>query len=154
MKRDCLFGLNAVAAMLAVVLNLSAAKPEDFGPKEIQGIWHEVWKSDDPKVTEPKVEKLTEKDAVERLAGRWAVMFGVGAEKILVSLRTNRLAEVSGKSDGVAWKKSGQWRVVSDKLVLFLKEDDVPSFIFVSGKQTFIFDPWAKTMMSELKREK
>src|SRR6185503_15374327 len=50
-----------------------------------------------------------------------------------------------------AWKKSGEWRVISDKLVLFLKEDNLPSFIFMTGQHPYIFDPWAKTMMSELK---
>jgi hypothetical protein len=140
--------------MLAVAFTLLAAKTEDFTKEQIGGIWEEVWKSSDPKIKEPKIEKLSERHVVERMVGAWEVMFGVIPDKLMISLSTNRLVEVSGQKDGAAWKKSGQWRVISDRLVLFLKEDAIPSFIFVVGQRFYIFDPWAKTMMSELRTEK
>jgi len=43
---------------------------------------------------------------------------------------------------------------MSDKLILFLEPDELPSFIFTARHQHYIFDPWAKKMMSELKRGK
>ena len=144
--------LSVLAAMHAVALILFAAKPEDFGTKDIEGIWKEGWKSDDPKIKEPKIEKLSEQRVIEHMTGKWAAKFGVGPEKLLISLSTNHLVEVSGQREGATWKRSGQWRVISDKLVLFLKEDDIPSFIFLTGRRTFIFDPWAGMMKSELKR--
>lgn len=145
---------SVVVVILAVALNLLAAKPADFSAEQIDAIWKELWKSADPKIREPKIEKLSEYDVVKRMSGRWTVMFGVIPDRLAISLSTNRLVEVSGKKDGAAWKKSGQWRVISDKLVLFLKEEDVPSFIFLTGQRFHIFDPWAKTMMSELREEK
>ena len=146
--------LSALTVLLAAALTLLAAKPEDFTKDQIDGIWREVRKSSDTKINEPETEKLSERHVVERMAGRWAVMFGVIPDKLVISLSTNHLVEMSGQKDGVAWKKSGQWRVVSDKLHLFLEEDANPSFIFVVGQRFYIFDPWAKTMMSELRKEK
>ena len=140
--------------MVTVAFTLLAAKPEDFSTLQVDSIWKGVWESDDPKIKEPKIEKLSESDVVQRMAGTWTVMFGVIPDKLMISLSTNRLVEVSGRKDGATWKKSGQWRVVSDKLVLFLKEDNLPNFIFVTEQRTYIFDPWAKTMRSELKQEK
>ena len=130
-----------------------AAKPDDFSAEQIDAIWTGVWKSGDPKIKEPKIEKLSEGDVVQRITGKWTVMFGVIPDKLMISLITTRLVEVSGRKDGAAWKKSGQWRVISDKLVLFLKEDNLPNFIFMTGQRPYIFDPWAKTMMSELKKQ-
>ncbi len=146
--------LSGLTVMLALALTLLAAKPEDFTNEQIDGIWKEVWKSSDPKIKEPKIEKLSEGHVVERMVGTWAVMFGVIPDRLMISLSTNRLVEVTGQKDGAAWKKKGQWRVISDKLVLFLNEDAIPSFIFKSGRHDYVFDPWAKTMMSELNREK
>ena len=155
MKTTHFFFLNAVAFTFAVALTLFAAKPEDFDTKKLEDIWKELWKSGDPKIIkEPKLEKLSEQHVIEHMTGKWSVMFGVMPDKLVISLSTNRLVEVSGLKDGAAWKKSGQWRVVSDKLVLFLKEEDIPAFIFLTGQQASIFDPWARTMMSELRREK
>ncbi len=133
---------------------LQAAKPADFTTAQIDGIWKELWKSAAPNNAEPKLEKLSEKLVVVRMTGKWTVMFGVMPDKLAISMSTNRLVEVAGQKDGKKWKKSGQWRVISDKLVLFLEEDDIPSFIFRTGQRDYIFDPWAKTLMSELNQEK
>jgi hypothetical protein len=78
-------------------------------------------------------------------------MFGVVPDKLTIALSTNHLAEVSGQKDGKGWKKAGEWRVVSGKVVLFLEQDDLPGFIFRTDQRSFVFDPWAKSMMSELK---
>lgn len=149
MKKISLF----TATLLSVTLTLFAAKVEDFKSKQIEEIWKYVWASSDSKKA-PQIEKLSEGYVLEQMHGKWTVMFGVIPDKLTLSLATNHLAEVSGKKDGTIWKKIGQWRVESDKLVLFLEEDDIPSFIFKKGKKIYIFDPWAKPMMSELKREK
>jgi len=146
--------LSALAAILTVALLVRAAKPDDFSAEQIDAVWKEFWKSGGPKIKEPKIEKLSESDVVQRMTGTWTVMFGVIPDKLMISLSTNRLVEVSGRKDGTAWKKRGQWRVISDKLVLFLKEDNLPSFIFMTGQRPYIFDPWAKTMMAELRPEK
>ena len=70
---------------------------------------------------------------------------------MLISLDTNRIVEVSEPKDENDWKKCGYWRVVSNKLVQFLQEDDPPSFLLRTRQGDYIFDPWAKTMMSEWK---
>jgi len=88
------------------------------------------------------------------MTGKWTVMFGVMPDKLTITVSTNRLVEVSGHKDGKDWKKSGEWRVDSDKLVLFLVEDNIPCFVFRTGKHDYIYDPWAKTTKSELRREK
>src|SRR5881397_3811816 len=113
MRRTHFRFLSVLAAMHAVVLILFAAKPEDFGTKEIEGIWKEAWRSDDPKIKEPKIEKLSEQRVIEHMTGKWAVKFGVGPDNLLISLSTNHLVEVSGQREGAAWKRSGQWRVIS-----------------------------------------
>jgi len=91
---------------------------------------------------------------IKRMTEKWTVMFGVMPDKLTITVSTNRLVEVSGHKDGKDWKKSGEWRVVSDKLVLFLVEDNIPCFVFRTGKHDYIYDPWAKTTKSELRREK
>jgi len=128
------------------------ANPVDFSAAELGEIWAGLWKSDNPEIREPQVESLSESEVIQRMTGRWTVMFGVIPDRLTISLSTNRVVEVSGRKDGKDWKKTGEWRVVSDKLVLFLEDDDIPSFIFRIGQRDYVFDPWAKTMMSELKR--
>ncbi len=151
-RNPFLFG--ALAILFIAVLKLYGAKPGDFSTAELAEIWTGYWKSDDPKIREPKVHSLSERDVLQRMAGKWTVMFGVIPDRLTISLSTNRAEEVSGRKDGRDWKKTGEWRVVSNKLVLFLQGDDMPSFIFRTGQHDYIFDPWAKTMMSELRREK
>ena len=130
-----------------------AAKPADFSTAQLGEIWKGYWEAADAKIREPKLEKLSERQVIERMTGKWIVMFSVVPDRIAILLDTNRLVEVSGRKDGKDWKKTGEWRVISDKLVLFLKQDDLPSFIFKTRGRAFIFDPWATTMMSELKRQ-
>ena len=154
MKVNRLILLSIVASGLIAALVGHAAKPADFSAAQIGEIWTESWKSSDPKLLAPKIEKLSEQQAIEGMTGKWTVMFGVMPDKLTITIGTNRLVEVSGQKDGKDWKKSGAWRVVSDKLVVFLEQDDIPSFIFRTGRHDYIFDPWAKAMMSELKREK
>ena len=155
MKPKLLLGLALVlSGGIFGSATLPAAQPAEFTTAQLDGIWKELWKSAAPNIGEPKLEKLSEKLAIDRMTGKWTVMFGVMPDKLTISMSTNRLVEVAGQKDGKRWKKSGQWRVVSDKLVLFLEEDNVPSFIFRTGQRDYIFDPWAKTLMSELNREK
>jgi hypothetical protein len=153
MKPQLLLGLALVLiGSLFGAAVLMAAKPADFTNAAIDGIWKESWKSGGPTITEPKLEPLSEPMVLDRMLGRWTVLFGVIPDQIVISLSTNYLVEVSGQKSGKAWSKSGQWRVISNKVVLFLEPDNLPSFIFRSGAQDYIFDPWAKTMRSELKR--
>jgi hypothetical protein len=145
---------SIIASAFAGALALLAAKPADFSNAQIDEIWTQLWKSDDPKIQEPKVDKLSEKVVLERMTGKWTVMFGVIPDRLTILLNTNRLVTVSGQKNGKDWKKTGEWRVVSDRLILFLEQDDLPSFIFSARDHDYIFDPWAKTMKSELKQEK
>jgi hypothetical protein len=154
MKMNRLIPFSVVAAGFLGALVLHAAKPADFSTAQLGEVWTESWKSTDPKLQAPKLEKLSEPQAMERMTGKWTVMFGVIPDQLTITISTNRLVEVSGRKDGKDWKKNGEWRVVSDKLVLFLEQDDIPSFIFRTGGHDYIFDPWARTMRSELKREK
>lgn len=134
-------------------LVVGAAKPEDFNQAQVAEIWTELWKTTDANFRAPKIDTLSEREAIQRMAGRWTVMFGVIPDRLTISLGTNRVVEVSGRKGGKDWRKTGEWRVVSNKLVLFLEEEDIPSFIFRTRQHDYIFDPWAKTMMSELRRE-
>src|ERR1035437_1774104 len=151
MKTKYFILVSVLAVTFVAAFQLLGTKSADFSTAQVDEIWKEVWKSADPKTEEPKIEKLSEKRVIERMAGQWTVMFGVIPDKLTVLLRTNRMVEVYGQKDGKAWKKSGEWRAMSNKLVLFLKEDDIPSFIFTTRQRDYMFDPWAKTMMSELK---
>jgi len=135
-------------------LNLKAAKPDDFTTAQLGEIWKELWKSAAPNKAEPKTEMLSEKWVMERMTGKWAAMFGVTPDKLTIQISTNHSVEVSGQKDGKAWKKSGQWRVDSGRVVLFLEKDNIPQFIFRTGQRDYIFDPWSKTLMSELNWEK
>ena len=139
---------------VAGVFALHAAKPTDFTPSDIEATWTGLWKQVDPKISEPKIDKLSETEVTERLKGKWTVLFGVMPDKMTITIRTNRLVEVSGQKEGKDWKNDGEWRVLSGKLVLFLEHDTMQSFIFRIGQHLYIFDPWAKTYMSELTREK
>jgi|EBPBio282013_DNA_FD.fasta_scaffold10174_2 hypothetical protein len=133
---------------------LLAAKPDDFTTVQLDEIWKEIWKSAAPNNPEPKVEMLSEQLVMDRMTGKWTVLFGVMPDKLTLSISPNHLAEVVGQKDGKSWKKAGQWRVDSGKLVLFLETDRIPIFIFRAGPHDYILDPWAKSFMSELKREK
>ena len=145
--------LTAVAAIFVGALALYAAKPADFSIKQIGEIWTELWKSNEPELREPKIESLSELEVLDHMTGKWTVTFGVIPDKVTINIRTNRTVELSGQKDGKDWRNDGEWRVVSNKLVLFLEKDDIPSFVFRKRQQNYIFDPWAKTLMSELKRE-
>ncbi len=134
--------------------SLLAAKPADFTSAQLDGIWQELWKSAAPNQGEPKVELLSEQLVMDRMTGKWTVRFGVMPDKLTLSISTNHLVEVVGQKEGKSWKKSGQWRVDSGKLVLFLEADRIPVFVFRTGQRDYVFDPWAKTLMSELNREK
>lgn len=81
-------------------------------------------------------------------------MFGVIPDKVAIIIRTNQPVEVSGQKDGKDWRNGGEWRAVSDKLVLFSEKDNVPSCVFRTRQHIYILDPWARTLVSELKRER
>ena len=146
--------LSALICAVAGVLVLHAAKPTEFSASDIDAMWTELWKSSDTRISEPKIERISEKELSERLIGKWTVLFGVMPDKVTITIRTNHLVGVSGQKEGKDWKNDGEWRVISGKLVLFLEHDSMPSFIFKTAQHIYIFDPWAKTFMSELKREK
>jgi hypothetical protein len=133
---------------------VAGATPQVLETAQIENIWTALWESGGMASQRPELEPLSKSGVVEKMTGNWTVMFGVTPDRLAIELRTNGLVEVSGKKEGSPWKKTGHWQVVSDKLVLFLKEDSLPSFIFRTRGQNYIFDPWANTMMSELKREK
>jgi hypothetical protein len=128
-----------------------AVEPEEFSADQIHEIWPELWKQGAREVKEPAVDPLSEQQVIKEMACEWTMMSR--SDKLLISVETNRQVAISGIKDGKAWEKSGQWKVISDKLVLFLKEDDLPGFVFRKEGKTYIFDPWADTMMSEITRE-
>src|ERR1035441_2216686 len=130
MRTHQLFTVAVLAGVLCAALTAHAAQPADFSTAQLREIWKGCWESGDPKIQEPKLEKLSEREVIDHMTGKWTVMFGVIPDGITILLRTNRLVEVSGRKDGKDWNKTGEWRVTSDKLVLFLKQDDLPSFIF------------------------
>lgn len=145
--------LSAFVCLLGEALVLRAAKPAEFTATDIDAIWTELWKSD-LKVTESRIERISEGEVKERLTGKWTVLFGVGPDKTTITISGSHLVGVSGQKEGKDWRNDGEWRVISGKLVLFLERDSIPSFIFRVGERVYIFDPWAKSLRSELKREK
>lgn len=127
-----------------------AADAKDFSKEQIDGIWPELWESDSVVVKAPAVDSLSEQQVIREMTGKWSVWFG--PDKLLISLETNRQVSVSGIKDGKAWEKHGEWKVISNKLVLFLPEDEIPLFIFHTKGKTCIFNPSAKALMSEMQR--
>ncbi|HVY71437.1 MAG TPA: hypothetical protein VHH73_16000, partial [Verrucomicrobiae bacterium] len=105
---------------------LSAADPKDFALEEINGIWKEMWKSSSPDVKEPVTQKITGEMARKKLMGTWVVQYGVGPQKLIISLRSNHTVETSGTTDAGPWKRQGSWKIMSGKLILFFKEDSFP----------------------------
>jgi len=145
---------GVILAVMLLSSMLFAVTPEGFGPAEIDVIWQELWKSGGQNGKAPPLDPLTEAEALKSITGRWVVEFGVMPDKINLSISTNHTVEVSGQKDGTAWKRSVPWKVMSDKLVFFLKEDSLPSFIFRSERHLYLFDPWSKTMKTEMIPEK
>jgi hypothetical protein len=90
------------------------------------------------------------------MAGKWFILSGsFRTDRILISVETNRQVTVSGTKDGIAWEANGQWQVISNKLVLFVKSgNNLPDFIFRIKGRPYMFDEWKETLMSEMKREK
>lgn len=147
--------LSCAAFMVALTTlpTTHAAKTADFNEMHIASIWKELWKSG-VTAEEPRLENLSTNDVIKEMAGEWTVTFGVTPDRVSILLRTNQTVEVSGRKDGKDWKKTGEWRVSSNKLVLFLENDSLPSFVFRTLQRYYIFDPWARRMMSELQRQK
>ena len=130
-----------------------AVDPKTFTPDKIQEIWPELWKMGNREMKVPAIDPLSEQQVIKEMSGKWTVMNGPG--KIFISVETNRQTTVSGIKDGKTWKADGQWQVISNKLVLFVKsENELPDFIFRIKGKPYMFDPWADTLMSEMKREK
>lgn len=144
--------LAGIAAAFLWAFTSLAASPSDLSAAQIDEIWKEVWKSDDSKA--PNVEKLSEEYVRQHMLGKWTAMFGVTPDKMTIALAADKSVELSGEKDGQAWKNRGQWRVVADKLVLFLEKDSLPGFIFRSRQKTYVFDPWAKKRMTLMNQEK
>lgn len=137
---------------LTTVPTIRAARAADFNEMDIESIWKELWKSG-ATGEEPRLQNLSTNDVI-KMAGEWTVTFGVTPDRVSILLRTNQTVEVSGRKDGKDWKKTGEWRVSSTKLVLFLEKDSLPGFVFRTRQHYYIFDPWARRMMSELQRQK
>src|SRR3954463_12906810 len=74
---------------VAVPLSAMAAESQDFSGDQIAAIWREVWKTGEPKIKEPEIEKLAEGDVVQRMAGTWTDIWA-----LMISLSGNRLVEV------------------------------------------------------------
>ena len=145
MKPKIIFCLALILS--GVIFKSIADDSKDFDSTQIDAIWPELWQPDPP----PKVETLSEKQVATDLIGQWDVDF-FGPDKTIISLKTNNQVSVGGIKDGKAWEKHGEWKVISGKLILFLPDDSMPSFIFRKGGKIYIFDPWAKSMMAELQR--
>jgi hypothetical protein len=141
------FLLCLALVLSGVVFKSFAADAKDFDAKKIEAIWPELWQPASP----PKVEPLSEPRVIAELIGQWDVDF-FGPDKTVISLKSSHQVSVGGIKDGKAWEKHGEWKVMSGKLILFLPEDSMPSFIFRKDGIVYIFDPWAKTMMAELRR--
>jgi|GEM_PF-2636019 hypothetical protein len=133
-----------------------AVDPKEFTPDKIQEIWPELWKMGAQEMKAPAIDALSEQKVVKEMSGKWFIMSGAfRTDKILISVETNRQATVSGIKDGKAWEADGQWQVVSNKLVLFVKSaNELPDFIFRIKGKPYMFDEWSETLMSEMKREK
>lgn len=150
MRTKRVIPLVAIGAFLVSVLTVMALDLADWPDGEIDQLWKELWKA-----APLKIEKLSERQVIEQMAGKWSVNYGTSPDKLLISIQTNHLAELSGKSDNKDWKHTGQWRVVSDKLCLFIKEEkNLPGLIVRIEKRIYILDPWSTNYLSELKREK
>ena len=132
-----------------------AVDPKEFTPDKIQEIWPEIWKENDDKMKPPEIDALSEQQVVKEMSGKWFIMSGAfRTDKIFISVETNRQATVSGIKDGKAWEADGQWQVISNKLVLFVKSgNNLPDFIFRIKGKPYMFDAWKETLMSEMKRE-
>jgi hypothetical protein len=157
MKFKFLPGLALVlGGILFTSLMVFAADPRVFIPDKIQEIWPELWKEAAHEMKAPAVDALSEQQVIKEMSGQWFIMSGAfRTDKILISVETNRQATVSGIKDGKAWEADGQWQVVSNKLVLFVKSgNELPDFIFRMKGKPYMFDEWSDTLMSEMKREK
>ena len=133
-----------------------AVDPKVFTPDKIQEIWPELWQEGAQDMKAPVIDALSEQEVIKEMSGQWFFLSGAfRTDKILITVGTNRQATVSGIRDGKAWEADGQWQVVSNKLVLFVKSaNELPDFIFRIKGKPYIYDPWVETMMSEMKREK
>jgi hypothetical protein len=133
-----------------------AVDPKEFTPDKIQEIWPELWKEGAHEMKAPAIDPLSEQHVIKEMSGKWFIMSGsFRTDKIIISVETNRQATVGGIKDGKAWEADGQWQVISNKLVLFVKSDnELPDFIFRIKGKPYMFDEWSDTLMSEMKREK
>jgi hypothetical protein len=151
--------LTVAAAFLVSAAISVAQKIEDFKPGEIDAVWKVLWQqSSNPAVKMPAIEKLSEKDVLDHMLGKWTKVQDANDlpdhGQILLGDK-HRVEYLCKDKNGKPKKNPGQWRVISDKLVLFMQESSgFPDFIFLIGKTAYMFDPWGKMMKSELRREK
>ncbi|MBA4148148.1 MAG: hypothetical protein H0X66_08530 [Verrucomicrobia bacterium] len=133
--------------------------------EKIEELWKALWNA----APEPAIDLLSDADA-QTVTGAWTCTYGSSSEEVLVtfaedgrvtisgkmdeqswvSLLQNSNAKISGQSDKKQWQKDGTWKVISSKLVLYLDGDLAPNFAFRREGTFYLFDPLAKTMMSEL----
>jgi len=133
-----------------------AVTPDEFSAEKIQGIWPELWKMGAGEMKAPAIDPLSEQQVITEMAGKWFITSGsFRTDKIFISVETNQQATVSGIKDGKVWEAGGQWQVISNKLVLFVKSgNNLPDFIFRIQGKPYMFDEWKETLMSEMQREK
>ena len=148
MKFNLLISLVLVLSSTAVAS--LAVDPKDFNREQIDKMWPEMWQSSSPHVKVPTVDPLSPEQVISQMTGNWNVR--MGWDKDLLFLETNGQVSVSGIQDGKKWERHGEWKVISNKLVLFMPEDDIPMFIFRTKGELYNFNPWAKFLMSELQR--
>jgi hypothetical protein len=157
MKPKLLLGLALVLSGIVFTSTMVfAVDPKIFTPDKIQEIWPELWKEGAQEMKVPAIDPLSEQQVVKEMAGKWFILSGsFRTDRILISVETNRQVTVSGTKDGIAWEANGQWQVISNKLVLFVKSgNNLPDFIFRIKGRPYMFDEWKETLMSEMKREK
>ncbi len=121
-------------------------------PHTIQtdAIWKGLWNA----ASEPAIESMTDKEASKYLVGQWTCTFGPTADELVLTISADYRAALAGVKEARPWQKTGEWKVSSGKLVIFLPNETIPSFIFRLKDDFYLFDPWAKTMMTPLNRVK
>ncbi len=147
---NCKFLIGFMLVLSGATLASFAADPTNFSEEQVDAIWPELWESGSPDAKIPAVDSLSEAQVISEMTGNWSGW--MGPDKLLIFLGTNRQVSVSGIKDGKGWEKHGEWKVISNKLVLFLPEDEFPVFIFRTEGKTWIFNPSAKALMSQMQR--
>ena len=141
--------IGCLVAILSVLgpTRLSAVTAKDITEEEINGIWKDMWGA-----VMPKVDPMTEAEVRRKMTGKWVCRYGVGPQRLNIVLSKGHMVETSGETESKPWKKTGEWKVIAGKIILFIKEEQLPGYLFRLNEKLFIRDPWSKIGMSEVKR--